>query len=512
MPTNDGVIDDFFDINKEKLGEGGFGAVRKATDKRTKMDCAVKSIRKSDADQVVGLKVEIEIMRCLDHPNIVRFIETFEDKRCVYIVLELCEGGELFDCVVQAGRLTERIGGICVKHMLLAVNYLHQNFIMHRDLKPENWLLATKQEVGVAPLKLIDFGISKRFEPGIFSTTKAGTPNYVAPEVLNGKYDEKSDLWSLGVIMYVMFCGKHPFAGKNVQQILKAVKNGTVDYNNPACKKLSSGLLGIVKACLQKNTSVRPSAQMAMANPWFVTASQPAAGSADMTKLEVGGLEAFAVMNKVKRAAITVIATQLSNADITRLRDLFMNMDQNGDGTLTVSELVNGMKSMEIDMPKDLDKILQGIDSDGSGVIDYTEFLAATLDKKLYNQEQVVWNAFKKFDLDGSGTIDKEELEKVLGSEEIVDVMHVQGEKSKLLEIFATIDKNNDGMIDFNEFFEMMCQAEDQCGQQKVGGGFDAKKSGKKKNLPKAHSGGRRVGLAGPRSLGWKFDEYMKDE
>merc|ERR1719384_577520 len=180
-----------------------------------------------------------------------------------------------------------------------------------------------------------------------------------------------------------------------------------------------------------------------------------------MTKVEVGGLEAFGRMNRLKRAAITVIATQLSHAQIGSLRDMFTAMDQNGDGTLTVAELKQGLEKSAIKLPSDLNHLLEEVDTDGSGVVNYTEFLAATMDKKLYNQEQVVWNAFKKFDLDGSGAIDRDELAQVLGSDEVADVMHVKVEQKKLIELFSAIDVNNDGMIDFEEFFAMMRHVED---------------------------------------------------
>merc|ERR1719499_593868 len=134
--------------------------------------------------------------------------------------------------------MTSQIAARCMKQMLLAINYLHLNHVMHRDLKPENWLLGNKQDIGKAPLKLIDFGISKHFSQGVPCTTRVGTPTYVAPEVLVGKYDEKIDMWSLGVIMYLILSGRLPFCGKNVKETLKAVKKMPIDFNRTLWKKL----------------------------------------------------------------------------------------------------------------------------------------------------------------------------------------------------------------------------------------------------------------------------------
>mmetsp|Transcript_47947 Transcript_47947/g.137686 ORF Transcript_47947/g.137686 Transcript_47947/m.137686 type:complete len:632 (+) Transcript_47947:199-2094(+) len=460
MPTNAGKLEDCFEVLSTVIGEGGFGAVRIGKDKRTGKKCAVKSIRKSASDETKRLKEEIEIMRILDHPNIIRFIESFEDARCIYICLELCEGGELFERICKAGHFSEQIGAQCVKQMLLAINYLHQNFIMHRDLKPENWLLATREDVGKAPLRLIDFGISKRFQPGEFAKTKAGTPNYVAPEVLMGRYDEKSDIWSLGVICYVMLSGRHPFSGKTVDQILKAVRAANIQMEPKFWGGISMEAKGLVRACLQKSPSVRPSAPIALSHEWFA-AMHTNDGRTSMGNLELSGLKAFGRMNQLKRAACTVIASQLSHPEIAKLKSMFMSMDQNGDGTLAASEIKEGLNKMSIKLPMDLNELLEEVDTDGSGVIDYTEFLAATMDKKLYRQEQVVWSAFNKFDLDGSGAIDKNELAKVLCEEEVMNTMHVAGQQDRLLDIFMKVDSNGDGMIDFEEFFAMMRAAED---------------------------------------------------
>jgi len=458
--SNAGKVEDFFDVEKQKIGEGGFGAVRRAKDKRTKVICALKTIRKSAKDEVARLKEEIEIMRVLDHPNIIRFLESFEDKRYIYIALELCEGGELFQRICAAGKFSEGIAAQCVRQMLLAINYLHQNFIMHRDLKPENWLLENKEDVGKAPLKLIDFGISKRFQPGDPAKTKAGTPNYVAPEVLAGRYDEKVDIWSLGVITFVMLIGKHPFSGKTVEQVLKNVKAVNYQMDDAAWKRVSSDGKGFIKACLQKNVSVRLSAHLCLQHQWFKASANDTKN--DLQGLEITGLKAFGRMHQMKKAVLTVMATQLSNTKIRALKSMFMAMDRNSDGTLAISEIKEGLKQVGVDLPRDLDALLQEVDTDGSGVVDYTEFLAATMDKKLYRQEDVVWQAFKKFDLDGSGAIDKKELAKVLGEEEVMEAMHLEGEGDRLLQIFNKVDANGDGMIDFQEFFAMMRAAEDE--------------------------------------------------
>jgi len=448
---NPGKVEDFFKF-ETKLGEGGFGTVQRGQDKRTDRWHAVKCVRKRGGKDDHRLQEEIEIMRVLDHPHIVRLVESFEDHKYCHLVLELCEGGELLEQIIQARFFTEATAAKYIKQMLLAVNYLHQNHIMHRDLKPENWLLATKEGLGKSPLKLIDFGISRRFKPGVPARTKAGTPNYVAPEVLSGRYDEKADIWSLGVITYVLLTGTHPFLGKTTKEVMQKVKQGNVSIEGGNWRKISDAAKSFVRSSLQKSPALRHSALKALGDRWLGATKE--CGDA-LAHLELTGLQNFGRMHQLKKAACTVIATQLTDERIEALRSQFMAMDHNKDGTLSVKEA-------GVACPDDLDRLLKEADTDGSGVVDYTEFLAATMDKKLYHQESTVWMAFKKFDLNGSGSIDRHELSKVLSDDSVKKAMHLQEEahRQQLEEIFSQVDTNQDGVIDFDEFFAMMCHVE----------------------------------------------------
>lgn len=164
-------------------------------------------------------------MRNLDHPNIIKLYETFEDSRNIYLVMEICEGGELFDRIIDKGQFSETEARVIFTQMIQAINYCHSNGIAHRDLKPENFLFLTKAED--SPIKVIDFGLSKHFdEKGGHSamTTRAGTPYYISPEVLSGNYDESCDIWSSGVILYILLSGVPPFGGDSDPEILEAVK------------------------------------------------------------------------------------------------------------------------------------------------------------------------------------------------------------------------------------------------------------------------------------------------
>lgn len=487
--TNTGKIEDYFTLDKQ-LGEGGFGTVKRGKDQRTGAVSAVKTIKKDAVPEVARLHEEIEIMRLLDHPNILRFRESFEDRKYLYLVLELCEGGELFDHIATSGCFTELIAAACVKQMTLALNYLHQNRIMHRDLKPENWLLGAKPKKrgSLELLKLIDFGLARRFQPGVPARTKAGTPNYIAPEVLTGRYDEKSDVWSLGVITYVMLSGSQPFVGKTQDDVLAQVKAAVVPMDSRAWTNISANAKGAVKNMLQKGPSGRPSCAQVLQLPWLdkVDANPVTSENDAVSALEVSGLKDFGRMHKMKRAALTVMASQLSDERIVGLRAMFQQMDANNDGTLSLVEIKAGLQKNGVACPPNLEKMLQEADTDGSGVVDYTEFLAATMDKKVYSQESAVWMAFKKFDLDDSGQIDKNELSKVLGDGGLIEAMRLNDEAKENLEsIFNQVDVNGDGLIDFDEFFQMLRAAE----QSGPGASFEGNGAGKS-------GGDKSIGIA----------------
>eukprot|EP00435_Cladocopium_sp_Y103_P054349 s1338_g17.t1 len=324
--------------------------------------------------------------------------------------------------------------------------------VTHRDLKPENFLFTSKEPIEKNFLKIIDFGLSCKYTDGQVLQTKAGTPYYVAPQVLHGKYDQAADLWSCGVIMFVLLCGYPPFFGDSDAEVLAKVKTGSYSFNPADWKNVSEDAKNLIRQLLKMNPKERYTAEAALNHEW-IKLKAPKATNVSLQSNFVDNLRHFRSQNKLKKAALHIIAGQLNEDQIKQLRDVFMMIDGNGDGFLTVNELKEGLAKAGLkDIPQDLLQIMQEVDSDGSGNIDYTEFLAATLDKRMYIQEDVCWSAFRVFDRNGDGKISMEELQQVLGSNEVEEVVGVKA----LADLMLEVDGNGDGFIDFKEFLAMM--------------------------------------------------------
>jgi len=260
-----------------------------------------------------------------------------------------------------------------------------------------------------------------------------------------------SDLWSLGVIMYVVLCGYPPFYGDTDADVLAKVRLGNFSFNAADWKIISDDAKNLIKNLLKMNPRDRYTAEQALNHVW-VRNKAPKASNVPLQGGIVGNLKSFRSQNKLKKAALHVIASQLGENQIKGLRETFMQLDDNGDGLLTAAEMKEGLAKAGLkDIPADLQQILEEVDSDGSGVIDYTEFLAATLDKKDYQQKEVCWQAFRLFDRNGDGKIDKTEIANVLNDGDVANQAN-----RDMAEIMKEIDTNGDGEIDFEEFMAMM--------------------------------------------------------
>jgi len=266
-------IQKYYDI-KEKLGTGSFAVVKRAVRKSDGQQFAVKVIKKSklNAEELAVVHDEVEIMHKVNHPNCVQLFEMFENNKKMYMVLELLTGGELFDRIVKKGSYSEKEASEVVKSVVSALQYLHDNGIVHRDLKPENLIYLSAADDSA--IKITDFGLAK-FRSGtkgtpVEMTTACGTPGYVAPEVLkNEPYGKAVDLWSLGVILYILLCGFPPFYHESTAALYKQIKKGEFDFPAPYWSNISAAAKDLVKKLLTVNPDQRATAKQVLEHPWI---------------------------------------------------------------------------------------------------------------------------------------------------------------------------------------------------------------------------------------------------
>jgi calcium-dependent protein kinase len=302
---NPGSITDFYVLDK-KLGEGTYGTVCKGVNKSTNQIRAIKSIAKTSMQDknLKRFQQEIRIMKSLDHPNIVKLFETFEDGRNIYLVMELCQGGELFDRILAEGHFSEKQAAELMKQILGCIYYLHENGYMHRDLKPENFLfMENNKPIEGSTLKIIDFGLSCPFKKGQKMKTKAGTPYYVSPQVLEGNYDQACDVWSCGVIMYIMLCGYPPFYGDSDQEVLQRVRSGNYKFDATDWGKTSSDATDLIKGMLKKNVSERLTAKQCFTHTW-IKEKAPRAPDVRLPANLLQKMGQFRGGNKLKKSGI----------------------------------------------------------------------------------------------------------------------------------------------------------------------------------------------------------------
>jgi len=442
-----GDVNQHYEIDPEPLGKGTFGVVHRGLHMATGAERAIKRIARSSVNDVRQFRQEVGFMKTLDHPHIIRLYETFEDESNVYLAMEMCRGGELFDRVIASGHLTEHQASVVVQHIVRAVAYMHEKDIAHRDLKPENFLFETKDPVEKNVLKLIDFGTACRAGPRTVLTTLVGTRYYIAPQVLMKRYDRKCDMWSVGAVMYTLLCGRPPFSGRTEKEVLQKVRLGKYDLTGEEWQSVSEDAKDLIRMLMHMIPRARLSARQALKHVW-IRKSAPCASCSPLQEGLVENLRSFHSENRLKKAALHIVASHLDDAQLGRLRETFNCLDANGDGMLSLEELkrVLNQEGLE-DLTADLEHMVRGIDVDHSGAIDYTEFLAASLSGRETISRQALWSAFSVFDLDGDGRISEEELTIVLDN----------GRRSSAsIDLLHALDSDGDGSIDFEEFMVMM--------------------------------------------------------
>jgi len=440
------------------LGHGSYGQVKKVRHRQLNEIRAMKITNKKSESS----KSEIEILRKISHPNITNVYEIFEDSKKYYIMMEYLQGGELFEAITKAGSFSEFSAGKIMKQLLAAVNYLHNNNIVHRDLKPENIMLTSEPKEGNYEIKLIDFGAARQFIPGKKIKKFIGTSYYIAPEVLKENYDEKCDVWSCGVILYILLCGYPPFNGNTNIDIYHNIQTQNPNFSGDEWEDITYEAITLIKNMLNKNPNKRYSIDDCLKHKWFslLDDNEKNLGSKSHFKqiqyVAISHMAKFIQENRFKKAVLQFISNQF---DIQKeegdLREIFKSLDTSGKGQLDQQIFTDKLIELygENDGKVLGESIFANLDLDGSGKISYDEFLSAMINSKKVVTDERLEKAFKIFDKDHNGKLSVDEIISVFG-----------GNKESWKKVISEIDLNKDGEVDFNEFKIMMTNIDKNVG------------------------------------------------
>ncbi|KAJ0089242.1 hypothetical protein Patl1_31349 [Pistacia atlantica] len=564
-------IEERYLVDRE-LGRGEFGVTYLCIERETRELLACKSISKRKlrtAVDIEDVRREVAIMKHLPkNSSIVSLKEACEDDNAVHLVMELCEGGELFDRIVARGHYTERAAAAVTRTIVEVVQLCHKHGVIHRDLKPENFLFANKKEN--SPLKAIDFGLSIFFKPGRCDTSEeqrneryngnilfdvydiilliiavsrvhqwlfvtfctrvyhiicgaisldlwfgvslscsfddlwvesssylvgcvkeeekvacerfseiVGSPYYMAPEVLKRNYGQEIDIWSAGVILYILLCGVPPFWAESEQGVAQAILRGPIDFKRDPWPNISESAKSLVRQMLEPDPKLRLTAKQVLEHPWLQNAKKaPNIPLGDVVKSR---LKQFSMMNRFKRKALRVIADFLSIEEVEDIREMFKKMDSDNDGIVSIEELKSGLRNFGSQLAEsevqmlieacfygsdacgvfDLCKTVYQIcyiiqldydlvDTNGKGTLDYGEFVAISVHLQRIANDEHLHKAFSYFDKDGNGFIEPDELCDALMEDGADDCTNVAND------IFQEVDTDKDGRISYDEFVAMM--------------------------------------------------------
>ena len=446
---SEGLFLDNYDVIKQ-LGKGGYGKVYEVKNKKSGEIRACKHLSKLVLKDLEKFEREINILINSDHPNIIKIYEVFESQRSLYIVMEECKGGELFDRIIEhiesKKMYSEKDAAEMIRQVMSAVEYCHNNGICHRDLKPENLLYLNKGSEKDNPIRVIDFGLSQLISSQKKLKTKVGTAYYVSPEILQGDYTEKCDIWSAGVILYIFLSGDPPFNGPSDSAIYGKIAQMKFNFPEKKWKNISKEAKDLISHMIAPE-NVRYTAKEVLNHPWFKNASDVPISSLNF---DSEFFIDYVKGSEIKKISLLFIASRLDENEINNLKLSFEAFDKCKDGQISFDELKQGLLQLKSNKlnENEAKELFEMIDADKNGKIDYTEFLASTIQKKNYLKNERLFETFCMFDKDNSGTITKEE---------IIDALKAEKSQEKEIEQYIkAVDKNGDGKIDYKEFLELM--------------------------------------------------------
>jgi len=448
-----------FNDYKEKklLGEGSFGQVYLVKHKIIGATRAMKVIQKVediDENNIVEILNEINVLKKIDHPNIIKLFEFYFKDDNYYLITEYCGGGELFEFVNDT-HFTEIQVAYIMYQLFSAINYCHKMKIIHRDLKPENILL-TKNNNNFLDIKICDFGTSQIFKKGDVQKETIGSLYYVAPEVLKKNYNFKCDLWSCGIIMYILLTNKLPFGGNSDEEIVSNIIYN--NYNHQRLTNCSFEAQELVSLLLDKNIDKRINAETALNHRFFQThrVKEIYNDIKDPKKIDkfVNNLKHYKRISILQETTIAYLVHNFPDSEeIVDACKLFNKIDLNDNGQITLNDFHVGLSLIlgNDNLRNDFVEIFANLDSNNDNYLGYEDFVKGAIDKNNLLNDNILEYAFKHFDRDNTGYITIKEIGEIYRG-------HIQfGDINEgLKKIIGEVGKDENGKITYEDFKQLM--------------------------------------------------------
>ena len=379
------------------LGNGTFGKVRLYRDRKNKdLLFAIKTLKKEaiSSYEFNLLKSELNVLSNLDHPNIVKYFGEFEDDYYVHILMEYLKGYDLYKVITlkKYNEYDEKDMCQIIYQLLKALAFIHNQNIVHRDIKPENILFANKKDYST--LKLIDFGLATNPKKDIKTV---GTPYYMSPEMIDGISLPQSDIWSIGVIVYLMLTGKLPFEARNGEDLFYKIKRDNYDIKPLVNARASKEAKDFIEKCLKKDFNQRMTTSEALVHEW-INKFYIKKNSNLLNNNTINTLLDFANKDALQKEIYYFLAKISSEQEINKLKNFFQKLDVDNNGTLNIEKFENGFKQINIPITdEELKQIWEGLDFHKDGQINYSEFLAAMISSYNFQKEEKLWSVFNLF-------------------------------------------------------------------------------------------------------------------
>ena len=454
--------DPYADYNTIKtLGEGSFGKVDLVSHKITGAIRAMKIIEKqnslieSNEDDVLN---EINVLKKIDLPSIIKIFEFYVDDKNYYLITEYCSGGELYELINDC-KFSELQVAYVMYQLFIALNYCHKMKIIHRDLKPENILL-TKNEDNFLRIKVCDFGTSQIFKKGEVQKDIVGSLFYMAPEVIQQKYNFKCDLWSCGVIMYILLTNRLPFSGENDDEIISNILYS--DYNTYYLKDFSENTKDLLSKLLERDLNKRINAETALNHKFFeeFKAKEKFNEIADANKISkfIHNLKNYKRKSILQETTIAYLVHNCTDLDdVEDANNLFDKIDVSGKGKISLDDLYIGLACLNKDenlKQDDFVEIFANLDTDKDNYLGYEDFVRGAIDKNCLLDDKILKFSFKYFDKDNNGEITIDEISVIF--KEHLKTKGKERINEELKNILSEVDEDGNGKITYDKFCKLM--------------------------------------------------------